>query len=106
MRAIFTHLFNAHHHDFKYGTREARDLAADRVREIDQNSHRLRATPYIGTKHEIVGATLRHVTFNRTIYWFEVDERTETVRVLGIFHGGQDHLARMLARLTAEGGAG
>ena len=35
--------------------------------------------------------------------WFMLDERARIVRVLGIFHGGQDHLGRMLARLIAEG---
>ena len=37
------------------------------------------------------------------MYWFTLDEVSETVRVLGIFHGGQQHLDRMLARLAAEG---
>lgn len=105
LRTVFIHLFNTHHRSFGHDTRQARDLAASRIKGIEGNATRLIAAPHIGTKHIIRGVTLRHVTFDRAVYWFEPDASIETVRIIGIFYGGQDHLGRMLARLTAEGDA-
>ena len=45
---------------------------------------------------------LRHLAIGRAIYWFDVDDGRETVRVLAVFFGGQDHVRHMLARLLEE----
>ena len=42
---------------------------------------------------------LRHLTIDRAIYWFDVNEAEQRVRVLAIFFGGQDHVRHMLTRL-------
>ena len=42
---------------------------------------------------------LRHLTINRANFWFDVDEENESVRILAVFFGGQDHVRHMLTRL-------
>jgi hypothetical protein len=39
------------------------------------------------------------MVMDRAIYWYDVDDRAQAVRVLGMFFGGQDHIRRMLIRL-------
>lgn len=55
--------------------------------------------PHRGERHEDILPGLRHLTINRAIYWFEVNPRDETVRILAVFFGGQDHVRHMLAKL-------
>lgn len=45
---------------------------------------------------------LRHVTKYRAVFYFTTDETNETVRVLGVFFGGQDHRRHLLARIASE----
>ncbi|MCB1342857.1 MAG: type II toxin-antitoxin system RelE/ParE family toxin [Pseudooceanicola sp.] len=104
LRAIFLHLFDVHRIDFGREPGIARDLAAARVKAIQRARYRIATAPYRGTRHIIADLDIRHVTIDRAIYWFTLNEAAQTVRIEAIFHGGQDHLARMLARLTAEGG--
>jgi hypothetical protein len=42
-------------------------------------------------------------TRNRAVFYFEVEEATGQVRVLAVFFGGQDHVARMLRSLGRGG---
>jgi plasmid stabilization system protein ParE len=80
--------------------------ASARIRAITLGALTLGKAPYRGTRHRAgTPFEIRHATLDRAIYWFRLDASRETVIVEGIFHGGQDHLGRMLARLTAEGGA-
>ena len=44
----------------------------------------------------------RHLAIGRAIYWFDVDEANETIRVLAVFFGGQDHVRHMMARLLED----
>ena len=37
--------------------------------------------------------------FDRAVLWFDLDEPSETVRILAIFFGRQDHVRHMLVRL-------
>jgi hypothetical protein len=39
------------------------------------------------------------LTIDRAIYWFDVNEAEQRVRILAIFFGGQDHVRHMLTRL-------
>lgn len=39
---------------------------------------------------------------DRAICWFTVDEPAETVRILAVFFGGEDHVRRMLIRLLSD----
>lgn len=74
--------------------------AETRISGIAGHRHRIAAAPRIGTRHLVRGTEYRHVTFDRAVYWFTLDEGRETVRIVGIFFGGQDHFGRMMSRLT------
>lgn len=78
---------------------EALDKAEARVLAIRQDLDRLSATPHRGTRHDDLLPGLRHVTLERAIVWFDVDEDARTVRVLAVFWDGADHQRRMLTRL-------
>ncbi|RVT83334.1 type II toxin-antitoxin system RelE/ParE family toxin [Rhodobacteraceae bacterium CCMM004] len=84
---------------------EAFARASGLVARILGHRVRLANVPHIGTRHRIAGRTVRHVTFDRAIFWFTLDEDAQVVRIEGIFHGGQDHMGRMLRRFMDEGGA-
>jgi len=73
------------------------DARVKQIRNTAKSS--LRAAPHRGTLHDDLLKGLRHTTIDRAVYWFQVDERAEVVRVLAVFYGGQDHHRRMLARL-------
>ena len=42
------------------------------------------------------------IAIGRSIYRFDIDESGETVRVLAVFFGGQDHVRHMMARLLQD----
>ena len=98
---IYDHL-EASHEGFGHSLEEAVAMAEMRVSGIYSRRKTLLIAPHRGTLHEIHGQLIRHVTIDRAIYWFSLDDASQTVRIEGIFFGGQDHLGRMLARLTAE----
>ena len=102
LEGIFAHLV-ASHLRFGQDPEGALSLAAQRLGQVRGQVARLAAQPRIGTRHEETAPGLRHVTFDRMTYWFALDDARRTVRVLGIFHGGQDHFARMMRRLGAGG---
>ena len=101
---IFDHVFHSQL-TFGYGPDEAAALAAKRIRDIAAAKGRLANAPFVGTRHFVGDVEFRHVTFDRIVLWFSLDSTTETVTIEAIFHGGQDHLGHMLARLTRETGA-
>ena len=105
-RRIFRHLFEIHRREFGHGPSEAADKAERRSRAIDAGIVRIAKAVHIGTRHVIQGHEFRHLTIDRAIYWFTLDEAARCVRIEAIFFGGQDHVARMLDRLSArtEGG--
>ncbi|MCK0149466.1 type II toxin-antitoxin system RelE/ParE family toxin [Marivita sp. S6314] len=100
--AIFDHLLNSYL-GFGDPFEGAFNRANERVGNIYVNRERLLKAPHIGTRHVVKGHTYRHVTIDRAIYWFALDDTAKVLRVLGIFHGGQDHLDRMMSRLADEG---
>ena len=100
--AIFEHL-HASHLAFGESPAAAARLAEERVVAINRARFRLVRTPRIGTRHMIGPQECRQVTMDRAIYWFELHDDRRTIRFLGIFHGGQDHLGRMMRRLGAGG---
>jgi toxin ParE1/3/4 len=95
---IFEHLF-ASYRTFGETPGEALSHAAARVRTIRNSADRLLTAPHRGTRHDEMLSGLRHLTIDRAIFWFEIDETRQVVRVLAIFFGGQDHIRRMLLRL-------
>lgn len=58
--------------------------------------------PHRGERHDDILPGLRHLAIDRAIYWFDVDEGREAVRVLAVFFGGQDHVRHMLVRLLGD----
>jgi toxin ParE1/3/4 len=77
---------------------EALDRAAARIRSIEDDTERL-GRALQGTLREELRPGLRQATGNRAVFYFEVDEAAEEVRVLAVFFGGQDHIAQMLRRI-------
>ncbi|MYE02784.1 MAG: type II toxin-antitoxin system RelE/ParE family toxin [Alphaproteobacteria bacterium] len=99
LELIFDHLFESY---AGFGERpdDAVEHATARILEIRSAAGRILTAPRRGERHDDILPGLRHLALGRAIYWFEVDEGRETVRVLGVFFGGQDHIRRMLARLV------
>ena len=95
---IFDHLFAAYR-SFGEADAEAFDRAVRRLEGIRIAALSIGRTPFRGTLREDIAASLRHVTIDRAVFWFDLDEPTETVRILAIFFGGQVHVRHMLARL-------
>ena len=95
---IFDHLFESYR-SFGESIEEALDHAARRIDGIRQSANKLVVAPHRGTLHEDVLPGLRHVAIDRAIYWFQVHETEQRVRVLAILFGGQDHIRHMLSRL-------
>ena len=98
---IFDHLFQSY---LSYGesVEAALDHCEDRIRDIRQETDRLGAAPYRGERHDDLLPGLRHLTIDRAIYWFEVNETEQRVRLLAIFFGGQDRVRHMLTPLLTS----
>ena len=97
-RLIFDHLIESYL-SFGEGVETAIDHAEARVLEIRASADRILTAPHRGERHDDILPGLRHLTINRAIYWFDVHEERETIRILAVFFGGQDHVRHMLARL-------
>jgi toxin ParE1/3/4 len=97
LELLFDHLVEAHQ-ALGDSPGEAFERAAARVRAVESDMERLGKAPRQGTLREDLRLGLRQATRNRAIFYFELDEDREEVRVLAVFFGVQDHLARMLAR--------
>ena len=96
---IFDYLFESY---LGFGERpdEAVEHAAARTLEIRPAADRILTAPHRGERHDDILPGLRRLSLGQTIYWFELDEDREIVRILGMFFGGQDHIRQMLARLV------
>jgi plasmid stabilization system protein ParE len=66
---------------------------------IRASTERLALFPERGASRDDILPGLRFMVMERAIYWYDVDDRAQAVRVLGMFFGGQDHIRRMLIRL-------
>lgn len=94
---IFDYLFESYG-DFGERPDEAVGHAAAQILEIRLAANRILTAPQRGELHDDILPGLRHWSLGRAIYWFEVDEGRETVRILGMFFTGQDHIRQMLAQ--------
>lgn len=81
------------------------EMAVQRLERIRGAAEGIGRTPYLGTLHDDIAPGLRHVTIDRAIFWFELDEAAKTVRILAVFFGGQDHIGHMFRRLLDGPGA-
>lgn len=102
---IFDHLFKSYI-GFGESTEEALEHAAQRIMGIRRAADRLATFPIRGTLRDDVLPGVRYLTIDRAIYWFDVNEAAQKVRILAIFFGGQDHVRHMLVRLLREDESG
>lgn len=98
---IFDHLLRSYL-DFGESLPSAFERAATRVLEIRSAAERIAIAPFRGERHDDILPRLRHLAIERGIYWFDVDEANQVVRVLAVFLGGQDHVRRMMTRLLRD----
>jgi len=80
----------------------AAEQALRRVQTIRDAAARIASAPHRGEAHDDLLPGLRHLTLDRAVYWFLVEEEQSRVRVLAIFYGGQDHQRKMLLRLLGD----
>lgn len=73
--------------------------ALQRTMAMRRDAASLAKAPRRGTLDPNLGPGRRHVTINRAIFYFEIIEPREEVRILSVFFGGQDHRQQMLRRL-------
>ena len=95
---IFDHLLRSYL-GFGESLESALDHAETRIREIRTAAERILIAPHRGERRDDLLPGLRHLAIGRVIYWFDVDDDRQTVRVLAVFLGGQDHVRHMLGRL-------
>lgn len=99
---LFEHLVESY---LSFG--EARDAAVDhasnRIGDILDEMDRIATAPYCGQARDGLLPNLRHLTLNRAIYWYQLDAEHQTIRILAIFYGGQDHIRQMMLRLIDQG---
>jgi len=98
LELIFDHFFESYL-GFGESTDQAFDHAGQRIMGIRAAAERLALFPERGASRDDILPGLRFMVMDRAIYWYDVDERAQAVRVLGMFFGGQDHIRRMLIRL-------
>ena len=99
---IFDFLFESYLH-FDEDVEAALRKAEHKTQSVRKNANKLATHPYRGTLHDDLLPGLRHITVERAIYWFDVIEDQNLVRILAIFYGGQDHQTKMLLRLLESG---
>lgn len=73
--------------------------AERRLEQIDTDLRRIALAPHRGARSLDFAPHLRHLTLNRIIYWFEVDDASEVIRIIAVFFGAKDHLLTMQQRL-------
>lgn len=95
---IFEHLLRSYL-DFGERPDSAVDHAGRRVLDIRSAAEQILAAPHWGERHDDILPGLRHLGIGRAIYWFDVDEESQAVRILAVFFGGQDHVRHMTRRL-------
>ena len=98
---IFDHLLRSYL-EFGESPESALDHAEARIAEIRAAAERILTAPCRGERHDDIPPGVRHLAIGRAIDWFDVDEPRETVRVLAVFFGGQDHVRHMMTRLLEE----
>ncbi len=98
---IFDHLLESYI-SFGENVESAVEHAEARVLEIRATADRILTAPHRGERHDDILPGLRHLTINRAIYWFDVNEEKKSIRILAVFFGRQDHVRHMLTRLIGS----
>jgi len=84
---------------FGEDAQSAFDRAEQRIAEIERVMHDLGRAPHQGTLRPDLGDGIRSVTKGRAVFYFDLDDGANVLRILAVFFGGQDHDAHMLLRL-------
>lgn len=82
--------------------KDAINRASSRIMQIEDEMEKLGQTPFQGTLMPEILPDLRRVTKDNTIYYFVSDKGSETLKILAIFFGGQNHIVQMLNRLLEK----
>jgi plasmid stabilization system protein ParE len=82
---------------------DAIERASERARMIEAEIDTIARAPHQGTLLPYLGPTVRNVTKNRAVFYFDVDDSNRSVRILAIFFGGQNHRDHILKRLGRGG---
>ena len=90
---IFDHLLRSYL-DFGESPESALGHAESRVAEVRASVERILTAPHRGERHDDILLGVRHLAIGRAIYWFDVDEPRETVRVLAVFRTRSAHVHR------------
>ncbi|MGJ3261958.1 MAG: type II toxin-antitoxin system RelE/ParE family toxin [Salinarimonas sp.] len=98
---VYRHLFRSYR-QFGETAAEARDRATRRVTKIRQVADGLSRRPYRGRRDDDLFPGLRHLTADRAIVYFKVDEDDDAVLVLGVFFGAENHRPKMARRLLPD----
>lgn len=98
---IFDHLFESYV-GFGESAESALEHAARRILEIRRAADRLATFPIRGVIRDDILPGVHYLAIDRAIYWFDVHEATQKVRILAIFFGSQDHVRHMLVRLLSQ----
>jgi plasmid stabilization system protein ParE len=101
LQLIFDHLFDSYR-EFGDSPGEAIGRAQQRMSGIREGAERLAATPFIGTLRPDIYPDLRFVRRNSAAIWFVANGERQTVLIVAIFFGPQDHTRRMLIRLLGQ----
>ena len=81
---------------------EAFERASVRIRSINKDIELLGQAPFQGTLSPHLLPGLRNVTKNRAIFYFEVLEDHQQVKLLAVFFGSQDHQRHILKRFLTR----
>ncbi|WP_300043026.1 type II toxin-antitoxin system RelE/ParE family toxin [uncultured Paracoccus sp.] len=102
LEAIFDHLV-ASYQALGDPIADALDRAEKRLLGIEDDIDTLAALPFQGTLVPHILDGLRHVTKDRAVLYFRVDETARQIFVLGVFFGGQDHQRHILKTIAELG---
>lgn len=80
----------------------ALERAAERIRHLRKEIGRLVETPSIGPLQPDFYPEMRFVRRDRAAVWFVPLQETQTIAVVAIFYGSQDHIRHMRMRLQQE----
>lgn len=98
---IFDHLLE-NYIGFGEDPEEALKRAAHRIMGIRRAADGWRHFPSVARRATMFCLASDISPLTASIYWFDVDEAAQKVRILAIFLGGQDRVRHMLVRLLRE----
>ena len=78
----------------------ATERANSRIRAAFDYMLTFATHPHRGTVHPELRDSVRHVTAQQFVYYFEIDDHLAEVRILAVFFGGEDHLEQIAERLS------